>query len=146
MNQNQLREYLFQKDLADQKEMDKLIRDAQPKKLNDDYKLKLYKEPIMTRDLIGPEYMAEQQLLDLSIDLQLQNMVKQANYAVDGKTPESMKSSVTEEMIADYKKEVMKPVEIGGLFHLYRPVELPPLVNPTPTPYPGGAGGLKFHK
>ena len=31
MNQNQLREYLFQKDLADQKEMDKLIRDAQPK-------------------------------------------------------------------------------------------------------------------
>jgi hypothetical protein len=59
----------------------------------------------MTRDLIGPEYMAEQQLLDLSIDLQLQNMVKQANYAVDGKTPESMKSSVTEEMIADYKKK-----------------------------------------
>jgi hypothetical protein len=82
--------------------------------------------------------MAEQQLLDLSIDLQLQNMVKQANYAVDGKTPESMKSSVTEEMIADYKKEVMKPVEIGGVFHLYRPVELPPLVKPKPTPYPGG--------
>ena len=32
MNQNELREYLFQKDLAQEKEMDKLIRDAQPKK------------------------------------------------------------------------------------------------------------------
>jgi hypothetical protein len=65
-------------------------------------------------------------------------MVKQANYAVDGKTPESMKSSVTEEMIADYKKEVMKPVEIGGVFHLYRPVEIPVLVAPTDKPYPHG--------
>jgi hypothetical protein len=78
MNQNELREYLFQKDLAQQKEMDKLIKDAQPKKVNDDYKLKLYKTPIITRDLIGPEYVAEKQLMDLSLDLQLQNMVKQA--------------------------------------------------------------------
>ena len=39
MNQNQLREYLFQKDLADQKEIDKIVRDAQPKKVNNDYKL-----------------------------------------------------------------------------------------------------------
>ena len=37
MNQNELREYLFQKDLVQQKEMDKLIRDAQPKKINEDY-------------------------------------------------------------------------------------------------------------
>ena len=37
MNQNQIREYLFQKDLAHEKEMDKLIRDAQPKKFKDDY-------------------------------------------------------------------------------------------------------------
>ena len=78
MNQNQLREYLFQQDLAQQKEMDKLIKDAQPKKVNDNYKLKLYKPPIITRDLIGPEYTAEKQLMDLSLDLQLQNMVKQA--------------------------------------------------------------------
>jgi hypothetical protein len=124
MNQNELREYLFQQDLAHEKQMDKIIRDAQPKKVNDDYKIKLMKTPIITRDLIGPEYMAEQQLMDLSLDLQLQNMVKQANYAVDGKTPDKMTSSVTEEMIADYKKEVMKPVEIAGRFHLYRPVEL----------------------
>jgi len=130
MNQNQLREYLFQQDLAHQKEMDKLIRDAQPKKINDDYKLKLIKPPIITRDLITPEYMAEKQLLDLSLDQQMQNMIKRANYAVDGKTPEPMKSSVTEEMIADYKKEVMKPVEIGGKFHLYRPVEIPPVPKP----------------
>ena len=87
MNQNELREYLFQKDLVQEKEMDKLIRDAQPKKVNEDYKLKLYKPPIITRDLIGPDYIAEKQLMDLSLDLQLQNMVKQANYAINGKTP-----------------------------------------------------------
>ena len=130
MNQNELREYLFQKDLAHDKEMDKLIRDAQPKKIIDDYKLKLIKPPIITRDLIGPDYIAEKVLMDLSLDQQMQNMIKQANYAVDGKTPEPMKGSVTEEMIADYKKEVMKPVEIGGKFHLYRPVEIPPIPPP----------------
>ena len=138
MNQNQLREYLFQKDLVHDKEMDKLIRDAQPKKFKDDYKLKLLKAPIITRNLIGPEYIAEQQLLDLSLDLQLQNTIKQAMYAVDGKTPEPMKGAVTEEMIADYKKEVMKPVSIGGRYHLYRPVEIPVLVAPIDRPYPHG--------
>jgi hypothetical protein len=138
MNQNQLREYLFQQDLAHEKQMDKLIKDAQPKKLNEDYKINLIKAPIITKDLIGPEYIAERQLLDLSLDLQMQNTIKQANYAVNGKTPEAMKSSVTEEMIADYKKEVMKPVEIGGKYRLYRPVEIPPLVRPTQIPYNHG--------
>jgi hypothetical protein len=55
MNQNQLREYLFQQDLAHEKQMDKLIKDAQPKKINEDYKINLIKAPIITRDLIGPE-------------------------------------------------------------------------------------------
>ena len=130
MNQNQLREYLFQQDLAHEKEMDRLIKDAQPKKINEDYKMKLMKPPIITRDLIGPEYVAEKQLLDLSLDLQMQNTIKQAMYALDGKTPEPMKGSVTEEMIADYKKEVMKPVEIGGKYHLYRPLEIQPIPPP----------------
>ncbi len=66
MNQNQLREYLFHQDLAHDKQMDRLIKDAQPKKMKDDYKFKLMKAPIITRDLIGPEYTAEKQLLDLS--------------------------------------------------------------------------------
>jgi hypothetical protein len=99
MNQNQHREYLFQQDLEHEKQMDRIIKDAQPKKINEDYKIKLMKPPIITRDLIGPEYMAERQLLDLSLDLQMQNTIKQAMYALDGKTPEPMKGSVTEEMI-----------------------------------------------
>jgi len=103
--------------------------------VNEDYKLKLFKPPIITSDLIGPEYTAEQLLMDLSLDLQLQNIVKKAMYAVDGKTPEAMKSSVTEEMIADYKKEVIEPVEICDKYHLYRPVELPPLIRPKDMPY-----------
>jgi hypothetical protein len=45
-------------------------------------------------------------------------------------------------MIADYKKEVMKPVEIGGKFHLYRPVEIPPIPKPIPKPY--SHGGAKI--
>ena len=45
MNQNQLREYLFQQDLAHEKEMDKLIKDAQPKKINEDYKMKYAIQP-----------------------------------------------------------------------------------------------------
>ena len=142
MNQNQLREYLFQQDLAHEKEMDKLIKDAQPKKINEDYKIKLMRPPIITRDLIGPEYVAERQLLDLSLDLQMQNTIKQAMYALDGKTPEPMKGSVTEEMIADYKKEVMKPVQIGNKFHLYRPVEIPPLVKPKDKPYDHGGARI----
>ena len=142
MNQNQLREYLFQQDLAHEKQMEKLIKDAQPKKINDDYKLKLMKPPIITRDIIGPEYMAEKQLLDLSLDLQMQNTIKQAMYSVNNKTPEPMKGSITEKMIADYKKEVMKPIEIGGKYHLYRPIEIPPLVRPTEIPY--SHGGAKI--
>ena len=142
MNQNQLREYLFQQDLAHEKQMDRLIKDAQPKKINDDYKLKLMKPPIITRDIIGPDYTAEQQLLDLSLDLQMQNTIKQAMYSVNNKTPEPMKGSITEEMIADYKKEVMKPIEIGGRYHLYRPIEIPPLVRPPEIPY--SHGGAKI--
>ena len=49
MNQNQLREYLFQQDLAHEKQMDRLIKDAQPKKINEDYKIKLMRPPIITR-------------------------------------------------------------------------------------------------
>ena len=60
--------------------------------------------------------------MDLSLDLQLQNMVKQANYAISDKKPEAMKGSVTEEMIADYKKEVMKPVQIGNKFQKMRQI------------------------
>jgi hypothetical protein len=45
-------------------------------------------------------------------------------------------------MIADYKKEVMKPVEIGGRYHLYRPVEIPPLVKPTPKDYDHGGAKI----
>ena len=43
--------------------MDKIIRDAQPKKVNDDHKIKLMKTPIITRDLIGPARTASLYIL-----------------------------------------------------------------------------------
>jgi hypothetical protein len=51
-------------------------------------------------------------------------------YAVEGKTQEPSKSSVTQEMIDDYKKEIVKPVEIGGKKFLYNPVDMPKLPGP----------------
>jgi hypothetical protein len=51
-------------------------------------------------------------------------------YAVEGKTQEPMKSSVSQEMIDEYKKEIMKPVEIGGKKFLYSPVDMPKLPDP----------------
>ena len=72
----------------------------------------------------------------------MQNTIKQPMYSVNNKTPEPMKGSITEEIIADYKKEVMKPIEIGGKYHLYRPIEIPPLVRPTQIPYTHGGAKI----
>jgi hypothetical protein len=91
--------------------------------------LKLLKPVLINSDLITgtPQYKAEKQLSDLLLAQQIENTVKLAMYAVEGKTQEPMKSSVSQEMIDEYKKEIMKPVEIGGKKFLYSPVDMPKL-------------------
>ena len=128
MNQNERREYLRTRDLEMSKQMERTIKDAQPKP-KPDMSLKLLKPVIINNDLITgtPQYKAEKQLSDLLLAQQIENTVKLAMYAVEGKTQEPMKSSVTQEMIDDYKKEIMKPVEIGGKKFLYNPVDMPKL-------------------
>jgi hypothetical protein len=94
--------------------------------------LKLLKPVIINNDLITgtPQYKAEKQLSDLLLAQQIENTVKLAMYAVEGKTQEPFKSSVTQEMIDEYKKDIMKPVEIGGKKFLYNPVDMPALPGP----------------
>ena len=117
MYPNQRREYLFQRDYELEKQLDKTIKDAQPKpKREPEYKIKLL-PPVITSNnsLKGtPEYYANRVLIDIALEQSINNTIKQAMYAVSGKTPEKSKSTeVSQEMVEDYKKEVMKPVVIG---------------------------------
>ena len=115
MDQNQRLEYLFQKDLQMSKQIEKTIKDAQPKP-KPDMKLKLLKPITINQDLLTgtPEYQAQKQLSDLELDQQISNTIKQAIYAADNKTPEKYTNAVSQEMIDAYRKEVLKPVEVGG--------------------------------
>lgn len=128
MNQNERREYLRSLDLEMSKQNEKIIKDAQPKP-KPDISVKLLKPIKIDNDLITgtPQYKAEKQISDLLLSQQIENTVKLAMYAVEGKTSEPSKSSVTDEMIDDYKKEIMKPVEIMGQKFLYHPVDMPKL-------------------
>ena len=136
MNQNQRREYLRSRDLEMSKQMEKTIKDAQPKP-KPDMSVKLIKPIQINTDLLRgtPQYQAEKQLSDLSLAQQVNNTIKQAMYSIEGKTPEKTASAVTDEMIEEYKKEVMKPVEINGQQFLYQPVEVPPIPDPFYRPY-----------
>jgi hypothetical protein len=138
MDQNQRREYLFQKDLQMSKELEKTIRDAQPKP-KQDMTLKLLKPITINQDLLTgtPEYQAQKQLSDLELDQQINNTIKQAIFAADNKTPEKYTNAVSQEMIDEFRKEVLKPVEVGGKKFLYRSVEVPPIDKPTPSVFHG---------
>ena len=131
MNQNQRREYLRNRDLEMSKQIERTIKDAQPKP-KPDIAVKLLKPIQIDSDLITgtPQYKAEKQISDLLLAQQIENTVKLAMYAVDGKTPEETKSSITQEMMDDYKKEVLKPVTIGNQMFQYSPVDMPTLPGP----------------
>ena len=106
MNQNQRREYLRNMDLEMSKQNEKIIKDAQPKP-KPDVSVKLLKPIKIDNDLITgtPQYKAEKQISDVLLSQQIENTVKLAMYAVEGKTPEPSKSSVTDEMIDEYKRK-----------------------------------------
>ena len=138
MDQNQRIEYLFQKGLDMESQMEKIIEDAQPKQ-KPEMKIKYAKPIIITRDLLTgtPEYQAQKQLTDLELEQQIQNAIKLAIRAADNKPPEKYTNAVTEEMINDYRKEVIKPIDIKGKKFLYRSVEVPPIAKPIDTPFTG---------
>jgi hypothetical protein len=138
MDQNQRREYLFQKNLDMESQMEKIIEDAQPKP-KPEMKIKYAKPIIITRDLLTgtPEYQAQKQLSDLELEQEIHNTIKQAIRAADNKPPDKYTNAVTEGMINDYRKEVIKPIDIKGKKFLYRSVEVPPIPKPADTPFTG---------
>jgi hypothetical protein len=138
MDQNQRREYLFQRDLEMEKQMEKIIKDAQPKP-KPDMTLKLLKPIKINTDLLTgtPEYQAQKQLSDLELDQQINNTIKQAIRTAENKAPEKYTNAVSQEMIDEYRKEVMKPIDIKGKKFLYRSVEVPPIAKPIDTPFYG---------
>jgi hypothetical protein len=87
MDPNQRREYLFQRDYELEKQLDKTIKDAQPKpKREQEYKMKLL-PPVITNNnsLKGtPEYYANRVLIDIALEQSINNTIKQAMYAVSG--------------------------------------------------------------
>jgi hypothetical protein len=91
MDPNKRREYLFQRDYELEKQLDKTIKDAQPKpKREQEYKMKLL-PPVITNNnsLKGtPGYYADRALIDIALEQSINNTIKQALYAVSGKTPE----------------------------------------------------------
>ena len=91
------------------------MKKEQPKQ-KPEMKIKYAKPVIITRDLLTgtPEYQAQKQLSDLELEQQIQNTIKQAIRAADNKPPEKYTNAVTEEMINDYRKEVIKPIDIKG--------------------------------
>jgi len=84
-----------------------------------------------------PEYQAQKQLSDLELDQQINNTIKVAIYSAEDKPPKKYTNAVTQEMIDEYKKEVMKPIDVNGKKFLYRSVDVPPIVKPVPTPFRG---------
>ena len=127
MDQNQRFEYLFQKGLDMESQMEKIIEDAQPKP-KPEMKIKYAKPIIITRDLLTgtPEYQAQKQLSDLELEQEIYNTIKQAIRAVDNKPPEKYTNAVTEEMINDYRKEVIKPIDINATPKIIQPRGRPP--------------------
>ena len=138
MDQNQRREYLFQRDLELEKQMEKTIKGAQPKP-KPDMTLKLLKPIKINTDLLTgtPEYQAQKQLSDLELDQQLNNTIKQAIRTAENKPPVKFTNAVSQEMIDEYRKEAMKPIDIKGKKFLYRSVEIPPIPKPADTPFLG---------
>jgi hypothetical protein len=101
--------------------------------------LKLLKPIRINTDLLTgtPEYQAQKQLSDLELDQQINNTIKVAIYSAEDKPPKKYTNAVTQEMIDEYKKEVMKPIDVNGKKFLYRSVDVPPIVKPVPTPFRG---------
>ena len=87
MDQNQRREYLFKRDLELEKNMEKTIKDAQPKP-KPDMTLKLLKPIKINTDLLTgtPEYQAQKQLSDLELEQEIHNTITNAKLFKPGET------------------------------------------------------------
>jgi hypothetical protein len=135
MNQNERREFLRNKDLEMSKQVDKIIKEAQPKPQKDIKPLLL--KPVYPKvELTGtPEYRANKQMTDLLLAQQLENTVAEAMRAVLGTPTAPTVSKVPQTMTDEYMKA--NEVNINAdQKTLYSPVPVPVIVRPVPKPLP----------
>ena len=112
---------LAQKDRELEKQLISISVNAQPK-IKKEKPISIGTKPIYTRVLEGtPEYMAQKIQTDAMLDAQLEKISTNATRdVVTG--PPKLVSSVTQEMIDEYKAESSKPLVIGGVAYKYHPV------------------------
>ena len=112
---------LAQKDRELEKQLISISVNAQPK-IKKEKPISIGTKPIYTRVLEGtPEYMAQKIQTDAMLDAQLEKISTNATRDVVSGPPKLV-SSVTQEMIDEYKAESSKPLVIGGVAYKYHPV------------------------
>ena len=135
MNQNERREFLRNKDLEMSKQVDKIIKEAQPKPPKDIQPLLL--KPVYPKiELTGtPEYRANKQMTDLLLAQQLENTISDAMHAALGTQITPTANTVPQTMTDDYIK-ANEPSINADQTTLYNPVPIPVVPKPIPKPLP----------
>jgi len=135
MNQNERREFLRNKDLEMSKQVDKIIKEAQPKPLKDIQPL-LLKPVYPNIELTGtPEYRANKQMTDLLLAQQLETTIADAMNLVTGTQTVQTANKVPQTMTDEYIK-ANEPNINADQKTLYNPVPIPVVKKPIPRPLP----------
>ena len=135
MNQNERREFLRQSDLEMSKQIEKIVKEAQPKPPKDIQPLLL--KPVYPKiELTGtPEYRANKQMTDLLLAQQLENTISEAMNAVLGTQTKPTANTVPQTMTDEYIK-ANEPSINADQRTLYNSVPIPVVPKPIPKPLP----------
>ena len=135
MNQNERREFLRKSDLEMSKQIEKIVKEAQPKPQKDIQPLLL--KPVYPKiELTGtPEYRANKQMTDLLLAQQLENTISEAMNAALGTQATPTANTVPQTMTDEYIK-ANEPSIDAKQTNLYNPVPIPVVPKPIPKPLP----------
>ena len=135
MNQNERREFLRRSDLEMSKQIEKIVKEAQPKPQKDIQPLLL--KPVYPKiELTGtPEYRANKQMTDLLLAQQLENTISEAMNAALGTQATPTATTVPQTMTDEYIK-ANEPSIGANQTNLYNPVPIPVVPKPIPKPLP----------
>ena len=137
MNQNERREFLRNKDLEMSKQIDKIIKESQPKPPKDIQPL-LLKPVYPNIELRGtPEYRANKQMTDLLLAQQLETTITDAMNSISGTQTAPTVNKVPQTMMDEYIKA--NEVDINAdQKTLYNPLPIPAIRKLVLKPLPYG--------
>jgi hypothetical protein len=137
MNQNERREFLRNKDLEMSKQIDKIIKESQPKAPKDIQPL-LLKPVYPNIELTGtPEYRANKQMTDLLLAQQLETTITDAMNTISGTQTAPTVNKVPQTMMDEYIKA--NEVDINAdQKTLYNPLPIPAIRKLVLKPLPYG--------